>query len=126
METLQLYINSKSAIDCSDGCGMKPTENALWFLMSLAREYYTRFNKKMYVTSGARCVIHNKRVGGVANSAHIRGLAFDVHFDNSKETYMIISHLYKLGVPRIGINFANSFVHFDVDPSLPQGVLFKY
>lgn len=126
METIQTYITEQSVLDCADGCGFKPTENALWFLLSLAREYYTKFNKKLHITSGARCYRHNADVGGVANSAHTRGLAFDVHYDNSRETYYIIQHLYKMGVPRIGINFNKSFVHFDIDTSLPQGVLFKY
>lgn len=126
METIKTYIHEQSVLECADGCGYCPTESAMWFLMSLAREYYTKFNKKLYVTSGARCFNHNREVGGVANSAHTRGLAFDVHYDNSRETYMIISHLYKMGVPRIGINFAKTFVHFDIDTTLPQNVLFKY
>lgn len=126
METTETYIHKDSILNCSDGCGMCPTESAMWFLKSLAREYYTKFNKKLYVTSGARCYTHNKAVGGVPNSAHTKGLAFDVHFDNSRETYLILMYLYKMGVPRIGINFAKSFVHFDIDTTLPQNVLFKY
>lgn len=126
MDNLQMYINEHSTIACADDCGFQPTENAKWFLLSLAREYYTKFNKKMYVTSGARCYKHNADVGGVSNSAHTRGLAFDVHYDNSREAYYIIGHLYNMGVPRIGINFAKSFIHFDIDTSLPQDVLFKY
>lgn len=119
-------IDERSVLDCSDGCGMKPTENAMWFLLSLAREFNTRHNKKVLVTSGARCFNHNKEVGGVANSAHTKGLAFDVHYDNSTECYTIVRHLFDMGVPRIGINFAKNFVHFDIDMSLPQNVLFKY
>lgn len=126
LDTLKLYIDEHSIIECPDGCGMQPTRNAVWFLLSLSREYYTKFNKKLRVTSGARCFAHNKAVGGVANSAHTKGLAFDVHYDNSKETYLILQHLYKMGVPRIGINFNQKFVHFDIDTILPQSVLFKY
>lgn len=126
MDTLQAYIDENSILACPDGCGMLPTKNAEWFLLSLAREYYTKFNKKLRITSGARCFSNNAAVGGVANSAHTRGLAFDVHYDNSKETYMIVEHLYKMGVPRIGINFNSKFVHFDIDTTLPQSVLFKY
>ena len=126
MESLNNYIDENSIIACPDGCGMQPTQNAVWFLLSLAREYYTKFNKKLRVTSGARCFTHNKKVGGVANSAHTKGLAFDVHYDNSRETYAIIKHLYDMGVTRIGINFNQNFVHFDIDMILPQNVLFKY
>lgn len=119
-------LHEQSILECSDGCGMVPTENALWFLLSLAREYSTKHDKKLLVTSGARCFAHNAEVGGVANSAHTKGLAFDVHYDNSAECFTIVKHLFDMGVPRIGINFAKSFVHFDIDTSLPQNVLFKY
>lgn len=119
-------VDKRSTIACSDGCGMVPTESAMWFLNSLAREYRLAFNKDLLVNSGARCAKHNKEVGGVPNSAHVNGMAFDVHYDNSKECYAIVKHLYKMGVPRIGINFNKNFVHFDIDASLPQGVLFKY
>lgn len=125
MET-ENYLDKRGTINCPDGCGMCPTESAMWFLLSLAREYYTKFNRYLLVTSGARCFIHNKEVGGVANSAHTKGLAFDVHFENSREAYFIIAHLYKMGIPRIGINFGKSFIHFDIDTTLPQNVLFKY
>ena len=125
METTT-YIHEQSVLECPDGCGICPTESAMWFLLSLAREYYAKFNKKLRVTSGARCYVHNQAVGGVPNSAHTKGLAFDVHYDNSRETYLILSHLYKMGVPRIGINFNSKFVHFDIDTTLPQNVLFKY
>lgn len=120
------YIDERSTIKCACGCGFEPKHSALWFLESLSREYHVRFGKDLLVTSGARCFSHNAEVGGVANSAHVKGLAFDVHFDNSVECYAIMEHLYKMGVPRIGINFSKYFIHFDIDTSLPQRVLFKY
>ena len=120
------YISKNSVLKCSCGCGFEPTNSALWFLESLSRDYHVKFNKDLIVTSGARCVAHNKEVGGVPNSAHTHGLAFDVKFENSRECFALIAHLFKMGVPRIGINFAKSFIHFDIDTSLPQNVLFKY
>lgn len=120
------YIDKNSHLECSCGCGFKSKDSALWFLESLAREYNAKFQKDLYVTSGARCFAHNADVGGKPNSAHTKGLAFDVAFFSSRECFALIAHLYKMGVPRIGINFAKSFIHFDIDTSLPQNVLFKY
>lgn len=120
------YISENSVLECSCGCGLKPQDCALWFLESLARQYHIMFNKNIIVSSGARCFSYNSKVGGVSNSAHTKGLAFDVLYSNSKECYAIIKHLMSIGIKRIGINFNKSFVHFDVDPSLPQDVLFKY
>ena len=37
-----------------------------------------RFGKPIIVNSGYRCPKHNKEVGGVANSQHLRGEAADV------------------------------------------------
>lgn len=122
----ETHIDRNSILECSCGCGFKPTASAVWFLYSLARQYYSLFSKDMLVTSGARCPARNKAVGGVSNSAHTKGLAFDVAYSNSRECYAIIEHLYKIGVKRIGINFNKKFVHFDIDTSLPQNVLFKY
>ena len=121
-----LTITKDSIINCPCGCGYQPQRSILWFLDSLGREYQVQTGKLLHVNSGARCYRHNIDVGGVKNSAHVHGLAMDVHFDNSHEAYIILQHLYKLGVPRIGIDFTRKFIHFDVDKSLPQNVLFKY
>lgn len=120
------YISKNSILECSCGCGLKPQNSALWFLESLARQYHVLFNKDLVVSSGARCFRHNAEVGGVANSAHIKGLAFDVLYSNSRECYEIIKYLFAMGIKRIGINFNKNFIHFDIDSSLPQEVLFKY
>lgn len=78
------------------------------------------------ITSGYRCQKHNEKVGGVPTSAHTKGLAVDIAFKNSNQCFKIVRALYDAGFKRIGINFAKSFVHCDVDTSKPQEVLFKY
>lgn len=78
------------------------------------------------ITSGYRCQKHNDFVGGVPTSAHTKGLAVDIAFKNSNQCFKIVRALYDAGFKRIGINFAKSFVHCDVDGSKPQDVLFKY
>lgn len=35
-------------------------------------------NQPIYINSGVRCVTHNKKVGGSANSMHLDGLAVDI------------------------------------------------
>ena len=78
------------------------------------------------ITSGYRCQKHNDEVGGVPTSAHTTGKAVDIAFKNSNQCFKIVRALYDAGFRRIGINFAKSFVHCDVDGSKPQDVLFKY
>ena len=49
-----------------------------------------RFGKPIIVNSGYRCPKHNKEVGGVANSQHLRGEAADVRCTDNKRLAEII------------------------------------
>lgn len=75
-------------------------------------------------SSGLRCAACNAAVGGVKNSAHLRGLAVDVIVDNSTERFHLVEIALHMGCKRIGIG--RRFVHLDVDDSLPLNVLFLY
>ena len=44
-------------------------------MLDKARSIY---GKPIYVTSGYRTELHNKEVGGVSNSSHLKGLAADI------------------------------------------------
>lgn len=57
----------------------------------------------------------------VANSAHARGLAVDIRCGGSVDRMKIVSALLLAGFTRIGVY--DKHVHADVDPDLPQGVM---
>lgn len=84
------------------------------------------------ITSGLRTPEQNARVGGVADSSHLKGLAVDLAIDNSLDLFRCVSALYLAGFKRIGIYFterkdgtlAPSHVHVDSDETKPQRVLF--
>lgn len=65
------------------------------------------------INSGFRSELWNDKVGGVANSSHLRGWAADVACNNSTR-YQILTALLEVGFNRIGI--ANTFIHVDCDP----------
>lgn len=120
-----MQLDIKGNINCPC-CGATPEGSALWFLKSLARAFMEEFGRELIVSSGMRCPTHNKAVGGLENSAHTKGLAFDVVFGNSQECFVITKHLIASGVCRIGLNQAKQFIHFDVESGQPQNVFFKY
>jgi len=93
-------------------------------LIALLQEFRDEIGKSVIITSAYRCEEHNRAVGGVANSAHTRGYAVDVAVPDSAFRYALLDFLMDAGVERIGI--ADDFVHFDLDPDKPQGVVWVY
>ncbi|MBW6482818.1 MAG: peptidase M15 [Vicingaceae bacterium] len=71
------------------------------------------------VNSAYRSESHNKKVGGVLNSSHRKGFAFDTS-TRGKDEKKIIKALIDAGFNRIGVY--QTFIHADDDPDLPQNV----
>jgi len=78
----------------------------------------------IYVTSGFRCELHNKTVGGAPDSAHLKGLAVDISILTSAYRYNLITYAVILRIHRIGIG--KNFVHLDIDKSKPWPSMWVY
>lgn len=78
------------------------------------------------ITSGWRSEATNRRAGGVSNSSHLKGLAADIAYDGSRQLYLIVNALMKVGINRIGINDKSKFIHCDVDLLKSKNVIFTY
>jgi uncharacterized protein YcbK (DUF882 family) len=81
------------------------------------------------INSGYRTQAHHnnlekKGYKTAKNSAHLRGFAADIHAPDSRTRYAILQALIKVGFNRIGV--ANTFIHVDNDPSLPEEVIWTY
>jgi len=76
------------------------------------------------ITSGYRSVAANRACGGVANSAHLRGLAADIFAPNSQIRYRVLFGLIHAGFQRIGIG--PDFIHADCDLSKAPQVTWLY
>jgi len=76
------------------------------------------------ITSGYRSEAHNRKVGGVSDSSHKKGLAADIACTNSAARHIIVTALLKVGLNRIGI--ADTFIHVDMDSSKPANVIWTY
>lgn len=80
--------------------------------------------KPLKINSGFRTEAHNKAVGGVPHSAHTKGLAADIVCNSDETRAQIVRAAIKSGITRIGIG--KTFVHLDMDKSLPTPRLWLY
>lgn len=93
----------------------------LIWMLDLARD---RAGLPFVITSGYRCVEHNTEVGGVKDSAHLKGLAADIFVGNSRARYIMLKSLLPIGFSRIGIG--RNFIHVDIDDTKQIGVMWLY
>ena len=75
------------------------------------------FGSPLRVNSGYRTKEHNAIVGGRVGSSHLKGLAVDLHCNNSVDRTNLLKAIYKNGINRVGI--AKSFLHIDIDNNKP-------
>ena len=77
------FDSSEFVCHCGKCCHSVPhshlVSEKLMIALQIARN---RYGYPIFITSGRRCIAHNKRVGGVWNSYHVQGLAADVRGDN--------------------------------------------
>jgi zinc D-Ala-D-Ala carboxypeptidase len=109
-----------TAYTCKCGCGFDVIDPRVPEVFEAVRTV----SPGAKVTSACRCTEHNRAVGGKPNSAHLSGLACDIACVGSASRFAVIKALLEHGVRRIGL--AGSFVHFDLDESKPQDVIFFY
>lgn len=102
-------------------CGENLISDKLTQKLDEAREIA---NVRFLVNSAYRCKVHNKKVGGKENSSHTRGLACDIKVKSSSDRFAILSSLIKVGFNRIGV--ADTFIHCDIDETLPSKVIWTY
>ena len=102
------------------------------FLMFLD-ELRARCCFQFFVTSGWRSESHNKKVGGVKGSSHIKGLAADIAITDSKKRALFVGHAaelaHELDLPfRVGIAGKDNgnFCHIDIDKDKSSPRMWTY
>jgi uncharacterized protein YcbK (DUF882 family) len=97
---------------CKCGCGLNNISRLLVEKLERAR---VACGCKFVITSGCRCEKHNAKVKGAKNSSHLRGYAVDIHLPEAHRVVIILALRKEFN--RIGIG--KTFIHVDIDPSLP-------
>lgn len=100
------------------GLNMKPS-----FICRLecARVIY---NYPMRINSGYRTPEHNAKIGGVADSSHLKGCAADIHCPTTLVRNDLLRALILAGFKRIGIG--KNFIHVDTDEAKLQNLIWLY
>jgi len=65
----------RSEFACQCGCGF---DTADYELVQHLEKLRAHFDRPIKITSGCRCLDHNKAVGGAPNSQHTKGRAADI------------------------------------------------
>ena len=107
---------------CGCGYGTHPGDvsSELIDLLERMREEHG----PIHITSGCRCKVYNLHCGGVENSAHTRGTAADLRVQGGTERRKLLDLAVMHWASGIGV--ANSFIHVDVDSTLPRPMAWTY
>jgi len=93
-------------------------------ILDMLDEVREIYGKPIRINSGYRTIRHNAKVGGKANSSHLKGLAVDIACSTSGDRYNLEEALKSVGFNRIGL--AKSFIHVDIDSDKSGNVLWVY
>jgi len=72
--------------------------------------------KPIHITSGYRCFAYNRKVGGVANSYHLIGLAVDIRVKDIN-LIELLGYAEEIDFTGIGFYEKKNFLHLDVRPT---------
>ena len=120
------FVNNKyfssSEFDSPDSVGSGEKMNVEFIeKLTIARRLS---NIPYIINSGYRTISQNRKIGGVSNSSHCKGLAVDIACSTSQDRYKILQGLIKAGFKRIGIS--RTFIHVDYDKDKVQLVSWLY
>lgn len=115
------YFKEKEFQQCVPSCSLQDMNQEFMTWLDQLRE---EIGIPLVLNSAFRSKEWDKSKGRSGNSAHTRGLAVDIRCHNSHTRWLIITTSLKLGCKRIA--YTSSFVHIDLDLSLPQEVIWNY
>ena len=122
MRLSEHFVSTEFACHCGCGYGTRPNDvsTELIDLLERMREEHG----PIHITSGCRCKVYNLHCGGVENSAHTRGTAADLRVQGGTERRKLLDLAVMNWASGIGV--ANSFIHVDMDSTLPRPMAWTY
>lgn len=93
-------------------CGQLPEGGMTPVLLEKLDELRERLGRPVIVSSGYRCPVHNRNVGGVSNSQHVRGTAADIYCPGVS-VGELADMAAEIGFDAVGRYYGQGFVHVD-------------
>jgi len=112
---------SVSEVKCPCGCGEISLNLDLLKMLEVAR---TIAHIPFGINSWCRCEKHNKDVGGVDGSSHLKGLAVDIRAESVAKRRLIYNALKQAGFARFGIG--RTIIHVDIDDKKTSPATWRY
>ena len=106
---------------CSPSCSIEDMDQKFLDTLDALR---AQAGIPLVLNCAYRSVAHDRAKGRSGDSAHTRGLAADIRCNAGATRMKIVRAALALGITRIGIG--SSFVHVDIDKSLPQDTIWHY
>ena len=102
---------TKREMACKCGCNKIEYDPKLLVKLEIVRDMLG--GVPIIINSGYRCVKHNKDVGGVPDSQHLKGKAADIRINgNMEELYYFLDIVFK----KNGLGRYENFFHVDTGP----------
>lgn len=93
-------------------CGTLPTTGISMALLLGLERLRLRIGRPINISSGYRCPEHNRTVGGVSNSQHVKGTAADIYVDGMDVREL--ANICKQIFDGVGTYVSQGFVHVDM------------
>lgn len=87
-------------------------------MLKMLDEARTKAGITFKINSAYRTIEHNKKVGGVGDSAHTKGYAADISATTDEKQRIVLKACYDAGFRRFGVY--GTFIHVDNDPDKPK------
>lgn len=115
------YFTQSDFDNCTPPCKISDMDHGVMVMFDRARDLA---GIPFFVNSAYRTVEHELSRGRSGDSAHTTGKAMDIRANASRNRFLIVDALLKVGFNRIGI--ARTFIHADYDQTKDDRVIWLY
>lgn len=118
-----LYFSEIEFKSATPSCSLSDMSPKLMHELDRLRDF---LGFPLFVSSAFRPVDYELKRGRNGKSAHCKGLAIDLKCSDSQKRFQIVAAALSPGFMFTRIGIAPTFIHLDIDDTLPQCVMWLY